>query len=159
MAKDRDDQPSQSDQDQQEPPDDQPSESLPEALGERIRALRRRQKLSLSELARLADISKGYLSQIERSRATRPSAITIFSIAEALGVSMAELFEGEEPPHRSISAFPDLPRGLRAFAEEADLPPVDVEMLAAIEYRGLQPNDKEDWRFLYESIRRSVGRS
>ena len=30
-------------------------------------------------------------------------------------------------------------------------------MLAGIRYRGLQPGTKDDWRYLYESIRRSVG--
>ena len=140
------------------PPEEQPPQQAPQSLGQRIRALRQKQKLSLSELARLADVSKGYLSQVERSKATRPSAITIFAIADALDVSVTELFEGEETESRPSSVEVELPDSLRAFALEAELPPVDVDMLAAIRYRGLQPDNTDDWRFLYESIRRSVGR-
>ena len=127
-----------------------------EPLGQRVRALRHAQKLSLSEVARLSGMSKGYLSQVERSPTARPSAATLFAIARALGTSVAQLFENQdlEP------LFPDdldISDSLRAFSEEADLPPVDIEMLAGIRYRGASPETKEDWRFLYESIRRSVG--
>ena len=127
-----------------------------ETLGQRVRALRHKQKLSLNDLARLSGVSKGYLSQVERSLTVRPSALTIFSIAEALGTTVGELFEGQregdlEPPDDS-----ELPDALREFAQEVDLPPTDVDMLAGISYRGAQPRDKDDWRFLYEAIRRSI---
>ena len=127
-----------------------------EPLGQRVRALRHAQKLSLSEVARLSGVSKGYLSQVERSPTARPSAATLFAIARALGTSVAQLFDNQdiEP------IFPDdldISDSLRAFSEEADLPPADIEMLAGIRYRGASPETKEDWRFLYESIRRSVG--
>ena len=140
-------------------PEDQPDTPAPgpeETLGQRVRALRKKQKLSLNDLARLSGVSKGYLSQVERSLTVRPSALTIFSIAEALGTTVGELFDGRPEGGIDPSAGLDLPDGLREFAQEAELPPTDVNMLAAIRYRGAQPRDKEDWRFLYESIRRSI---
>lgn len=126
-----------------------------ESLGPRIRRLRTEQGLSLSELARLSGVSKGYLSQVERSPQARPSAATLFAVARALGTSVSDLFEGSDAVGGGESGS-DLPPGLAEFAAEVDLPPVDVEMLAAIRYRGAAPRNKEDWRFIYESIRRSV---
>ena len=54
--------------------EDPPLEEELDPLGQRVRALRLGQKLSLSEVARLSGVSKGYLSQVERSPTARPSA-------------------------------------------------------------------------------------
>ncbi|MDE2967119.1 MAG: helix-turn-helix transcriptional regulator [Chloroflexota bacterium] len=140
-------------------PEQPPVEAEPESLGQRVRALRKKQKLSLNDLSRLSGVSKGYLSQVERSLTVRPSAITIFSIAEALGTTVGVLFDGlnyASDLAGQAGSGGELPDSLREFAAEADLPPTDVSMLAGIRYRGAQPRDKEDWRFLYESIRRSI---
>jgi transcriptional regulator with XRE-family HTH domain len=128
----------------------------PELLGPRVRALRAKQKLSLADLARLSGVSKGYLSQVERSLTVRPSAAVIFAIAEALGTTVGALFEGASPAGSHRRAAEPVPASLRDFALEAGLPPADIEMLAQIRYRGSQPRDKDDWRFIYESIRRSI---
>ena len=130
----------------------------PEPLGPRIRSRRQAQKLSLNDLARMSGVSKGYLSQVERSLTSRPSAATVFAIADALGVSINELFEGIRPTVRE-DVGPEVAASLQELADEAELPPADVAMLAGIRYRGLQPQTKDDWRYLYESIRRSVGAS
>lgn len=141
-------------------PGDDPRESQTEAeddsLGNRVRVLRRRQKLSLADLSRLSGVSKGYLSQVERSLTVRPSAATIFAIAEALGTTVGELFEGKSLGAGHMSDGRQVPPSLQEFAREAGLPPTDIDMLAGIRYRGIQPGDKEDWRYLYESIRRSI---
>lgn len=126
-----------------------------ESLGARIRRLRTEQGLSLSQLARLSGVSKGYLSQVERSPHARPSAATFFAVARALGTSVADLFEGTSDA-AEVEALGELPPGLAEFASEAKLPPADLDMLSRIRYRGSAPQDKEDWRFIYESIRRSV---
>ncbi|QCP52098.1 cupin domain-containing protein [Trinickia violacea] len=57
------------------------------ALGNRIRSLRQRLKLTLDETATAAGISKPFLSQVERARAS-PSITSLASIAQALGVTM-----------------------------------------------------------------------
>ena len=130
----------------------------PEPLGQRIRSRRHAQKLSLNDLARMSGVSKGYLSQVERSLTSRPSAATVFSIADALGMSVTELFDGIRPDGEE-DVSPEVEPSLQEFVDEADLPPVDITMLAGIRYRGLQPSTKDDWRYLYESIRRSVDAS
>jgi transcriptional regulator with XRE-family HTH domain len=124
------------------------------ALGAEIKRRRKEQGLSLSDLARVAEVSKGYLSQIESEAATRPSAQTLFKIARGLGTSLAELLGEQQAP----GSEPELavPESLREFARQERLPDVDVRMLAAIRYRGRTPRSTQDWRFIYESIKRST---
>jgi transcriptional regulator with XRE-family HTH domain len=61
-------------------------------FGERIRALRQNRGLSQERLAELAGIHRTYLSSLERGE-RNVSLDNIYAIAEALGVSPAELFE------------------------------------------------------------------
>lgn len=61
-------------------------------LGAAIRVQRRRCDLSLVDLARRADLSQPFLSQVENGRA-RPSLLSLRHIAEALGTTPQSLFE------------------------------------------------------------------
>lgn len=56
-------------------------------VGALIRARRRQQQLTLEALGKSADVSVGYLSQVERDHAT-PSLGTLAQIARALGVGI-----------------------------------------------------------------------
>jgi len=60
--------------------------------GERIRALREMQKLTLKRVAYSVGISESLLSQIERNKVS-PSIDTLIRIADALGVDMEHLFK------------------------------------------------------------------
>lgn len=123
------------------------------ALHDRIKQRREEKGLAAIELAQRAEISKGYLSEIESGRASRPSGDVLFRIATVLGTTVADLLEREvRPASRAVHPM------LRALATEEELPDEDVQMLAQIRFRGDQPETKEDWRYLYESIRRSIGR-
>ncbi len=123
-------------------------------LGQTMRALRDERGLTLSELARQAGISKAYLSQIETGQVESPSAKTLFNIASSLGTTVAALL-GEALPANATEVR--ICESLREFAEDAQLEDHEVNMLAQIRYRGRQPQSVEDWRFLYESIKRSIG--
>ena len=59
-------------------------------LGARIRSVRQARGLTLVELARLAELSHPFLSQLERGQA-RPSMVSLERIARALGSSQIEL--------------------------------------------------------------------
>jgi len=122
-------------------------------VGRRIRELRTEHGMSLSDVAGEADISKAYLSQIETGQVKRPSAQVLFAIASALGTTVAALL-GRAPVENAEALL--VPQTLRDFATEAGLTEDQVQMLAGIRYRGRQPRKKEDWGYLYESIRRSV---
>ena len=127
-----------------------------EQLGERIHELRRQKGLTLTELARQASVSKGYLSQIERGEAGRPSAQVLFGIASVLGTSVASLLGMPTAAGESEVVVSD---SLAAFANDAKLSDDEVAMLARVRYRGRQPQTPEDWRYLYESIKRSISRT
>jgi transcriptional regulator with XRE-family HTH domain len=77
-------------------------------LGYNIRAARRAQDMSLRELARRAGISASALSQIETGK-TRPTAKTIYEIAQQLGVTLAELSIGLPEPGTRSGLFSPLP--------------------------------------------------
>lgn len=62
-------------------------------LGDRIRGLRKRRKMTLSELASQSKLSPGYISQIERSLAS-PSIPALVKIASSLGVTVQWFFSG-----------------------------------------------------------------
>jgi transcriptional regulator with XRE-family HTH domain len=127
------------------------------SLGQEVKRLREAQNLSLSDLARLSGVAKGYLSEIENELAPRPSADTLFKLASALGVSAVEL--RGDPPASASSQQLDIPESLRIFARRDHLPASEVRMLAGIKYRGRSPQTPDDWRYIYESIRlRTQGR-
>jgi transcriptional regulator with XRE-family HTH domain len=60
------------------------------AVGAAIRRAREAGGLSMRALARLAEISQPFLSQVERG-ATSPSLFTLYRIAHALGIAPSEL--------------------------------------------------------------------
>lgn len=64
-----------------------PDAAAPPQFGGRIRDLRRKAALTLQQLADQAGISVGFLSQVERDKAT-PSLGTLASLAGALGVEV-----------------------------------------------------------------------
>jgi DNA-binding XRE family transcriptional regulator/quercetin dioxygenase-like cupin family protein len=74
-------------------------------LGERIRAERARQGLSLRGLARAVGLSPSLISQIETGRC-QPSVRTLYAITTALGVPVEEVFgDGSTttcPPGRAV---------------------------------------------------------
>lgn len=125
------------------------------ALSDQIRMRRLAQGYTLAELARRAQVSKGYLSQLENSTDTRrPSADILYRVAFALGASVGELLEKQLP--RTGEELTDVPAGLREFAQQAHLSDDDIRMLAQIKYRGARPQSVDDYRFIYESIRRTI---
>lgn len=67
-------------------------------LGDNIRAARRRNGISAIELARRAQLSKGYLSELENGKATRPSAVTVFRLAASLNCTPDELMAVQSVP-------------------------------------------------------------
>ncbi len=68
---------------------------MAESTGERIKALRIQQGLTLAGLGQKSGLSSSYLSQIERDKTTA-SLATLTVIARALGVSLRYFFEDGE---------------------------------------------------------------
>jgi transcriptional regulator with XRE-family HTH domain len=63
-------------------------------IGNKLRKLRKKKKLSQEKLARLADISLNTLTKIESGFAQKPTIQTVVKLAKALEVSLDELVDG-----------------------------------------------------------------
>ncbi len=103
---------------------------LRELLGETLRRRRRAQKRTLRDVSKQANVSLGYLSEIERGH-KEPSSELLASVCGALQVRLSEVLaevsrevaahekraEGVAVQGRSVSVLP-LPREGREGAEE-----------------------------------------
>jgi transcriptional regulator with XRE-family HTH domain len=63
-------------------------------IGAKIKLLRIKNQLTLEELANRSELTKGFLSQVERNL-TSPSIATLEDILEALGTSLGEFFSDD----------------------------------------------------------------
>lgn len=64
-------------------------------IGKKIKQLRIQKGLTLEELASRSELTKGFLSQLERDL-TSPSIATLNDIVEALGSTLGEFFKEEK---------------------------------------------------------------
>jgi transcriptional regulator with XRE-family HTH domain len=75
------------------PPDDSDSDASRE-LGQRMREVRRKKKMTLRDAAVAAGVSESFLSQVERGLAN-PSVASLRRIADAMREPVASFFVGE----------------------------------------------------------------
>src|SRR2546426_2591376 len=78
-------------------PSSAPDVSTEVDVGERLQALRRFRRCTLREIAQRSGLSESFLSQVERGRSSA-SIASLRRITDALGVSMADLFEPNDLP-------------------------------------------------------------
>ena len=65
-------------------------------IGNKIKELRVKMNLTQEELANRCELSKGFISQVERDL-TSPSIATLLDILETLGTNINDFFSGNEP--------------------------------------------------------------
>ena len=118
-----------------------------EKLAEEVFQKRRKLRISQGKLAQLADISRNYVSLIERGEAHNVSVNVINNLATALQTTPGELIG--ETAQTSIL----IPPSLREFGLEAKLSFDVVDRLARIPRRGQEPQSAEEWQQLYEAIK------
>lgn len=119
-------------------------------VGSRIKKFREEKGVSLSQLARDAEVSKSYLWSLENPDGAhqRPSGDTLYGIAKALGVTMSDLLGRKMIIDRDTT--PDAT--LIEFAQQEQLTEADIRMLSSIQWRGDQPNTVARWRYIYQAI-------
>ena len=64
-------------------------------IGKKLKELRLQNDLTLGDLASRSELTKGFLSQVERNLTT-PSIATLQDILEALGSNLSDFFREEE---------------------------------------------------------------
>lgn len=113
-------------------------------LGRQVQAKRKGKKLSQAELGKLAEISRNYVSIIERGEAESISMKVLNKLAVVLGTSPSEL-TGE-------SSMVMIPPSLREFALEKNLSYEIIDKLVRIPKRGKEPSTVKEWKELFDSI-------
>jgi transcriptional regulator with XRE-family HTH domain len=69
--------------------------SIEEQIGNKIRNLRNQNGLTQEELADRTELTKGFISQLERGL-TAPSVSTLFDIVECLGTNLSDFFHEDD---------------------------------------------------------------
>src|SRR6476620_9803336 len=126
-------------------------------VGERLRRLRRSRRATLRTVAERSGLSESFLSQVERGRSSA-SIESLRRVADALGVSMADLFEPgglpgprvlrrDERPALSFGVLgkkllltPRPLHHLEVFAGELEGELFDLEPGDSIDYRSSTPH-------------------
>ena len=75
-------------------------------IGKKIRSLRMQRGLTQEELADRCELSKGFISQLERNLAS-PSIATLTDLLECLGSSLPEFFN-EQSPEKTVFSPQDM---------------------------------------------------
>lgn len=116
-----------------------------------LRQLRREKGVTMSELSRLSGVSRTYISELESGKANDPSVAVLTSLAEALGVPPSRML-GEPEERPSV----EIPQSLLAAQIKYGLSDADVRDLAIIKFRNYQPVEADDWKFLFDAVKRSL---
>ena len=129
-------------------------------LGERLKARRQMLGLTQEDLAKKADISKGFLSEVENN-SRNLSAENLMKLARELRVSLDYLMKGEgsgDSPFREKLQIPD---SLAKFAVEANLQFDETVTLLGMKKQVVARRRDEgdddleafDWKKFYESVK------
>lgn len=128
-------------------------------LGDRIKERRLELSWTQEKLAVRADISKGFLSDLENGK-RGVGAETLLHVARALGVSLEFLMTGEGGDESQPQEV-QIPAGLSRLASEEELSFRQVLMLLDMQQQILAHRSPTrssgledfDWRKLYESVK------
>ena len=124
-------------------------------IGRRVRELRVRNGLTLEELASRTELTKGYLSQLERNLSA-PSVQTLEDLTEALGTTMSEFF-AEEREEQVVfgpkDAFVDEEDDHTIYwivpnAQKNEMEPVVLSLKPGAESRRIEPHEGEEFGYV-----------
>ncbi|MBQ8068009.1 MAG: helix-turn-helix transcriptional regulator [Solobacterium sp.] len=124
-------------------------------IGSRIKALRLKNGLTLEELGSRTELTKGFLSQLERNL-TSPSLTTLEDIVEALGVSMARFFaedDEEQIVFTKEDAFIDKQDGRTIYwivpnSQKNKMEPLILELAPGESSKQIEPHEGEEFGYV-----------
>lgn len=131
---------------------------IEEQIGTKIRNLRNQNGLTQEELADRTELTKGFISQLERGL-TAPSVSTLLDIVECLGTNLSDFFREETDPqivyhqedyfekedewHNSIT-------WLIASAQSRSMEPILVQIQPGQELSEDKPHEGEEFGYVLE---------
>ena len=126
-------------------------------IGSRIKALRTKNGLTLEELGSRTELTKGFLSQLERNL-TSPSLTTLEDIVEALGVSMSKFFaddDEEQIVFTKDDIFVDEQEErtinwIVPSAQKNKMEPLILELEPGCSSKEIEPHDGEEFGYVLQ---------
>ncbi|MBP3040879.1 helix-turn-helix transcriptional regulator [Bacillaceae bacterium Marseille-Q3522] len=127
-------------------------------IGKKIKNLRISKGLTQEELGERTDLSKGYISQLERDLSS-PSLETFFSILEVLGCSPKEFFNEEEHCQKVVYGETDQTwfideerlyeiKWLVPESNEKEMEPVILKLQDKGEFKTFEPSLSETFAYV-----------
>lgn len=124
-------------------------------IGMKIKKLRIKNALTLEELASRCELTKGFLSQVERNL-TSPSISTLNDILEALGTTLAQFFQDEKEEQFVFTKddyFVDEREGLLINwivpnAQKNEMEPILIEIASKNQSQTIDPHDGEEFGYV-----------
>lgn len=124
-------------------------------IGMKIKKLRIKNALTLEELASRCELTKGFLSQVERNL-TSPSISTLNDILEALGTTLAQFFQDEKEEQFVFTKddyFVDEREGLLINwivpnAQKNEMEPILIEIASKSQSQTIDPHDGEEFGYV-----------
>jgi transcriptional regulator with XRE-family HTH domain len=121
---------------------------LQDGVGQRLRAERERQGMSLRELARRLGMSPSALSQIETGR-SRPSVGTLYAIVTELGMSLDELFGSSRAGRAPVALVEAESAGAAPSPVQRAEARKGLELESGVRWERLTPTAEPATDFLY----------
>lgn len=129
-------------------------------IGKKIKNLRVQKNLTQEELGERTDLSKGYISQLERDLSS-PSMETFFSLLDVLGVTPKEFFDDKEHVQQVIYTEHDYTLSINeeqayevqwliSDSNENEMEPILLSLDKEGEYKTFQPSLSETFAFVLE---------
>ena len=126
-------------------------------IGNKIKQLRTRQGLTLEELASRSELTKGFLSQLERDL-TSPSIDSLSDILEALGTNLSEFFQEDKNDQfvfRSEDFFVDERENCTVNwivpnTQKNQMEPILLELPAGGESFEIEPHNGEEFGYVLD---------
>jgi len=127
-------------------------------IGEKLRRLRLQRNLTQEEMADRCELSKGFISQVERDLAS-PSIATLTDMLECLGSNLQEFFSekvAEKPVYSQSDMFvkedEELLRGsitwLIPSAQKNEMEPILVELGEGGQTQEMPPHEGEEFGYV-----------
>lgn len=127
-------------------------------IGKKIKNLRLKKGLTQEELGERTDLTKGYISQLERNLSS-PSIDTFFNILEVLGCTPKEFFDEEEAEQKVVykeedqTHFVDEELGyqihwLVSESNEFEMEPIRLTLHEFGEFKKFEPSLSETFAYV-----------
>ena len=135
-----------------------PIMEIEERIGKRVKDLRNKNGLTQEELAARTELTKGFISQLERGQ-TAPSVSTLQDIVECLGTNLSDFFSEEREPqivYRKEDYFEsedkngNVVKWLVASAQSRSIEPILLRLRPGTSTALDKPHDGEEFGYVLE---------